>query len=412
MTLKEIRKNCNLTQKEAADAVGMPLRTYVSYETDESHVDQIKLEGIKDRLMEFAAKSTTILKDKILLITGGTGSFGHAVVDRFINTEVKEIRILSRDEKKQDDMRKAYNNSKLKFYIGDVRNLDSIIDAFKGVDYVFSAAALKQVPSCEFYPMEAVRTNVIGSDNVITACVRNGVKKAIFLSTDKAAYPINAMGISKALMEKNVIARSRQLLPGDTVLCLTRYGNVMASRGSVIPLFLNQIHEGKPITITNPDMTRFMMTLDDAVDLVLYAFEHGEQGDLFVQKAPAATIDTLAKAVIELTGSKTGISYIGTRHGEKLYETLVTQEEMLKAIDYGNFFCIKADNRDLNYDLYFSKGNKKLNLDDSYTSHNTGRLDVEGMKKLLQKLELFGGPVKQHDQEENICLFKIMEKSN
>ena len=397
MTLKEIRKNCKLTQKEAADAVGMPLRTYVSYETDESHVDQIKLEGIKDRLMEFAAKSTSILKDKILLITGGTGSFGHAVVDRFINTEVKEIRILSRDEKKQDDMRKAYNNSKLKFYIGDVRNLESIIDAFKGVDYVFSAAALKQVPSCEFYPMEAVRTNVIGSDNVITACVRNGVKKAIFLSTDKAAYPINAMGISKALMEKNVIARSRQLLPGDTVLCLTRYGNVMASRGSVIPLFLNQIHEGKPITITNPDMTRFMMTLDDAVDLVLYAFEHGEQGDLFVQKAPAATIDTLAKAVIDLTGSKTGISYIGTRHGEKLYETLVTQEEMLKAIDYGNFFCIKADNRDLNYDLYFSKGNKKLNLNDSYTSHNTGRLDVEGMEKLLQKLELFGGPVKQHD---------------
>ena len=397
MTLKEIRKNCKLTQKDAADKVGMPLRTYIAYESDEENVDQIKLEGIKDRLMEYAAKDTSILKDKILLITGGTGSFGHAVVDRFINTEVKEIRILSRDEKKQDDMRKAYNDSKLKFYIGDVRNLDSIIDAFKGVDYVFSAAALKQVPSCEFYPMEAVRTNVIGSDNVITACVRNGVKKAIFLSTDKAAYPINAMGISKALMEKNVVARSRQLLPGDTVLCLTRYGNVMASRGSVIPLFLNQINEGKPITITNPDMTRFMMTLDDAVDLVLYAFEHGEQGDLFVQKAPAATIDVLAKAVIELTNSKTGISYIGTRHGEKLYETLVTAEEMLKAIDYGNFFCIKADNRDLNYDQYFSKGNKKVKLGDSYTSHNTGRLDVEGMKELLKKLELFGGPVRQHD---------------
>ena len=288
MTLKEIRKNCKLTQKEASDIIGMPLRTYVSYETKEKEVDQIKLEGIKDRLMEYASKDTSILKDKVLLITGGTGSFGHAVVDRFLNTDIKEIRILSRDEKKQDDMRKAYNNTKLKFYIGDVRNLDSIIDAFKGVDYVFSAAALKQVPSCEFYPMEAVRTNVIGSDNVITACVRNGVKKAIFLSTDKAAYPINAMGISKALMEKNVIARSRQLLPGDTILCLTRYGNVMASRGSVIPLFLNQIHEGKPITITNPEMTRFMMTLDDAVDLVLYAFEHGEQGDLFVQKAPAA----------------------------------------------------------------------------------------------------------------------------
>ena len=293
-------------------------------------------------------------------------------------------------------MRKAYNNEKLKFYIGDIRNLDSIIDAFKGVDYVFSAAALKQVPSCEFYPMEAVRTNVIGSDNVITACVRNGVKKAIFLSTDKAAYPINAMGISKALMEKNVIARSRQLLEGDTVLCLTRYGNVMASRGSVIPLFLDQIAAGKPVTITNPDMTRFMMTLDDAVDLVLYAFEHGEQGDLFVQKAPAATIDTLADAVLELTGNKVNKSYIGTRHGEKLYEVLVTQEEMLRAIDLGNFFRITADNRDLNYDKFVEKGNKKLDFGDSYTSHNTGRLDVEGMKELLKKLELFGGPCKQH----------------
>ena len=338
-----------------------------------------------------------ILKNKILLITGGTGSFGHAVVDRFLNTDIKEIRILSRDEKKQDDMRKAYNNDKLKFYIGDVRDYDSIENAFKGVDYVFSAAALKQVPSCEFYPMEAVKTNVIGSDNVITACVKNGVKKAIFLSTDKAAYPINAMGITKALMEKNVVARSRQLLEGDTVLCLTRYGNVMASRGSVIPLFLDQIKHGKPITITNPEMTRFMMTLDDAVDLVLYAFEHGQQGDLFVQKAPAATIDTLAKAVIELTNSKTGIEYIGTRHGEKLYETLVTQEEMLRAQDMGNFFRIYADNRDLNYDKYVEKGNKHLDLGESYTSHNTGRLDVEGMKELLKKLELFGGPVKQHD---------------
>ncbi len=237
MTLKEIRKNCKLTQKEASEIIKMPLRTYVAYETDEKKADQIKLEGIKDRLMEYAAKDVTILKDKVLLITGGTGSFGHAVVDRFLDTDIKEIRILSRDEKKQDDMRKLYNNSKLKFYIGDVRDLNSIVDAFKGVDYVFSAAALKQVPSCEFYPMEAVKTNVVGSDNVITACVRNHVKKAVFLSTDKAAYPINAMGISKALMEKNVIARSRQLLPGDTVLCLTRYGNVMASRGSVIPLF-------------------------------------------------------------------------------------------------------------------------------------------------------------------------------
>ena len=336
-------------------------------------------------------------KGKILLITGGTGSFGHAVVDRFLKTDIEEIRILSRDEKKQDDMRKEYNNSKLKFYIGDVRDYNSIVDAFKGVDYVFHGAALKQVPSCEFYPMEAVKTNVFGSNNVITACVDNGVKKAIFLSTDKAAYPINAMGISKALMEKNVVARSRQLLPGDTVLCLTRYGNVMASRGSVIPLFLNQIKEGKPITITNPDMTRFMMTLDDAVDLVLYAFEHGEQGDLFVQKAPAATIETLAKAVIELTGSKTGINYIGTRHGEKLYETLVTQEEMLRAVDCDNFFRIVADNRDLNYNKYFSEGNKHLDISDSYHSHNTTRLDVEGMKTLLKRLELFGGPVRQHD---------------
>ncbi|HBF67712.1 MAG TPA: UDP-glucose 4-epimerase [Firmicutes bacterium] len=397
MELKEIRKNCKLTQEEASKIVGMPLRTYVKYENDEKNADELKLERIKEILLEHAAKDTSILKDKVLLITGGTGSFGHAVVDRFLNTEIKEIRILSRDEKKQDDMRKAYNNSKLKFYIGDVRNLSSISDAFKGVDYVFSAAALKQVPSCEFFPMEAVRTNVIGSDNVITACINNHVKKAIFLSTDKAAYPINAMGISKALMEKNVIARSRQLLKDDTILCLTRYGNVMASRGSVIPLFLNQIKEGKPITITNPDMTRFMMTLDDAVDLVLYAFENGEQGDLFVQKAPAATIDTLAQAIIQLTGSKTGISYIGTRHGEKLFETLVTQEEMLKSVDMGNFFCVKADNRDLNYDKYFSKGNKKLNLGESYTSHNTKRLDIEGMKKLLKKLELFGGSVKQHE---------------
>lgn len=332
-----------------------------------------------------------------LLVTGGTGSFGHAVVARFLKTNIKEIRILSRDESKQEEMRRFFNDSRLKFYIGDVRDYKSIEYAFIGVDYVFHAAALKQVPSCEFYPMEAVKTNVIGSDNVITACVKNGVKKAIFLSTDKAAYPINAMGITKALMEKNVVARSRQLLEGDTILCLTRYGNVMASRGSVIPLFLDQIKHGKPITITNPEMTRFMMTLDDAVDLVLYAFENGQQGDLFVQKAPAATIDTLAKAVIELTNSKTGIEYIGTRHGEKLYETLVTQEEMLRAQDMGDFFRIYADNRDLNYDKYVEKGNKHLDLGESYTSHNTGRLDVEGMKELLKKLELFGGPVKQHD---------------
>lgn len=397
MTLKELRKKCKFTQKEAAEFVGISQRSFVDYENNEDKADSLKLERIKEKLLEYISKDTSILKDKILLITGGTGSFGHAVVDRFLNTDIKEIRILSRDEKKQDDMRKDYNNDKLKFYIGDVRNLDSIIDAFKGVDYVFSAAALKQVPSCEFYPMEAVRTNVIGSDNVITACVRNHVKKAIFLSTDKAAYPINAMGISKALMEKNVIARSRQLLKDDTTLCLTRYGNVMASRGSVIPLFLNQIHNNKPITVTNPEMTRFMMTLDDAVNLVLYAFEKGEQGDLFVQKSPAATIDTLAKAIIELTGSKSGISYIGTRHGEKLYETLITQEEMAHSEDLGNFFCIKADNRDLNYEKYFSEGNKKLHLSESYTSHNTKRLNVDEMKQLLKKLQLFGGPIKQHD---------------
>lgn len=397
MALKEIRKKFKLTQKEASEIVGMPLRTFVMYESEESSVDQLKLERAIEKLQEYAAKDTGILKDKVLMITGGTGSFGHAVVDRFLETDIKEIRILSRDEKKQDDMRKMYNNDKLKFYIGDVRDYNSIRDAFKGVDYVFSAAALKQVPSCEFYPMEAVKTNVIGSDNVITACVTNHVKKAIFLSTDKAAYPINAMGISKALMEKNVVARSRQLLPGDTVLCLTRYGNVMASRGSVIPLFLQQIHDGKSITITNPDMTRFMMTLNDAVDLVLYAFENGQQGDLFVQKAPAATIETLAKAVINLTNSKTGVEYIGTRHGEKLYETLVTQEEMLRAEDLGGFFRIFADNRDLNYDKYFSEGNKHLNLGESYTSHNTSRLSINEMEQLLKKLELFGGLVKQHD---------------
>lgn len=397
MKIKEIRKNCKLTQKEASDIVGMPLRTYALYETNELDADQLKLERIKEILIEYANRTIAILNNKVLLVTGGTGSFGHAAVKRFLKTDIKEIRILSRDENKQEEMRRYFNDNRLKFYIGDVRDYKSIEYAFIGVDYVFHAAALKQVPSCEFYPMEAVKTNVIGSDNVITACVKNGVKKAIFLSTDKAAYPINAMGITKALMEKNVVARSRQLLEGDTVLCLTRYGNVMASRGSVIPLFLDQIQHGKPITITNPEMTRFMMTLDDAVDLVLYAFEHGQQGDLFVQKAPAATIDVLAKAVIELTDSKTGIEYIGTRHGEKLYETLVTQEEMLRAQDMGDFFRIYADNRDLNYDKYVEKGNKHLDLGESYTSHNTGRLDVEGMKELLKKLELFGGPVKQHD---------------
>lgn len=335
--------------------------------------------------------------NKTLLITGGTGSFGNAVLGRFLATDIGEIRILSRDEKKQDEMRHAYQAKmpevaeKIKFYIGDVRDYHSIVSAFRGVDYVFHAAALKQVPSCEFYPMEAVKTNVQGSDNVVSACVENHVKKAIFLSTDKAAYPINAMGMTKAVMEKNVIARSRQMLPGDPVLCLTRYGNVMASRGSVIPLFCEQIEESKRLTITNPAMTRFMMTLNDAVDLVLYAFEHGEQGDLFVQKAPAATIETLAQAILELKHSDVGYTCIGTRHGEKLYEVLVTAEEMLRAEDLPGFFRIRADNRDLNYDNYFSKGTKALETMEQYTSHNTRRLDVEGMKQLLLKLKLFGG---------------------
>ena len=336
-------------------------------------------------------------KDKILLITGGTGSFGNAVLRRFLTTDIAEIRILSRDEKKQDDMRHTYQElypqhaEKIKFYIGDVRDYNSILNAFRGVDYVFHAAALKQVPSCEFFPMEAVKTNIIGSDNVISACVKNGVKKAVLLSTDKAAYPINAMGMTKAIMEKNVIARSRQMLPGDPVLCLTRYGNVMASRGSVIPLFCQQIDEGKPLTVTNPDMTRFMMTLEDAVDLVLYAFKHGEQGDLFVQKAPAATIETLAQAVLELKHSDLGTTIIGTRHGEKLFEVLVTAEEMMRAEDLPGFFRIPADNRDLNYDNYFSKGNPEFGKIEQYTSHNTHRLNVEEMKQLLLKLKLFGG---------------------
>ena len=334
---------------------------------------------------------------KILLITGGTGSFGNAVLRRFLATDIAEIRILSRDEKKQDDMRHFYQElypqyaEKIKFYIGDVRDYNSILNAFRGVDYVFHAAALKQVPSCEFYPMEAVKTNVIGSDNVISACVASHVQKVIFLSTDKAAYPINAMGMTKAVMEKNVIARSRQMLPGDPILCLTRYGNVMASRGSVIPLFCDQIREGKSLTITNPNMTRFMMTLSDAVDLVLYAFVHGEQGDLFVQKAPAATIETLAQAVLELKGSDLGVTTIGTRHGEKLFEVLVTAEEMLRAEDLPGFFRIPADNRNLNYDNYFSKGNPELGKIEQYTSHNTRRLNVEEMKQLLLKLKRFGG---------------------
>lgn len=339
----------------------------------------------------------TIFKDKTLLITGGTGSFGNTVLKHFLTTDIGEIRIFSRDEKKQDDMRHelqakypAYAE-KVKFYIGDVRNPRSLRDVMPGVNFIFHAAALKQVPSCEFFPMEAVRTNVIGTDNVLTAAIEAGVESVICLSTDKAAYPINAMGMSKAMMEKNVIARSKQMLADDPVLCLTRYGNVMASRGSVIPLFCDQIDEGKSLTVTNPNMTRFMMTLSDAVDLVLYAFEHGKQGDLFVQKAPAATIETLAQAVLELKQSDLGVQTIGTRHGEKLFEVLVTSEEMLRAEDLPGFFRIHADSRDLNYDNYFSKGNAELSQIEPYTSHNTQRLDLDGMKRLLQKLKLFGG---------------------
>lgn len=338
----------------------------------------------------------SIFENKVLLVTGGTGSFGNTIVNRFLTSDIGEIRIVSRDEKKQDDMRHMYQEkfpkyaSKIKFYIGDVRDYNSIVGAFKDVDYVFHAAALKQVPSCEFYPMEAVKTNVLGSNNVISACVDNRIKRAVFLSTDKAAYPVNAMGMTKALMEKNVIARSRQMGKDDPVLCLTRYGNVMASRGSVIPLFCEQIDEGKELTVTDPNMTRFMMTLNDAVDLVLFAFTNGKQGDLFVQKAPAATIETLAQAVLSLKESKLGYRIIGSRHGEKLYEVLVTKEEMLRAEDMGGFYRISADNRDLNYDN-LEKGNSMIITDGEYHSHNTERLSIEEMKKLLLKLKLFGG---------------------
>jgi UDP-glucose 4-epimerase len=327
------------------------------------------------------------MQNKILLITGGTGSFGNAVLRRFLHTDhFKEIRIFSRDEKKQDDLRKELNNDKVKFYIGDVRDPLSVEYAVKGVDYIFHAAALKQVPSCEFFPMEAVKTNVIGTENVLNAAEKYEVKRVVVLSTDKAAYPINAMGISKAMMEKVAVAKSRNLDDNKTIVCVTRYGNVMASRGSVIPLFLDQIRAGKPITITDPNMTRFMMSLDDAVDLVWYAFENGQQGDLFVQKSPAATIDVLAKAIIELTGSKNEIRIIGTRHGEKLYETLVNKEDMAKAEDLGQYYRIPADNRDLNYEKYFSEGNFKIPEYEEYHSHNTEQLDVEGMKALLLKL--------------------------
>lgn len=327
-------------------------------------------------------------KDKTLLITGGTGSFGNAVLRRFLDSDIKEIRIFSRDEKKQDDMRHALRNSKVKFYIGNVRDKRSVDNAMRGVDYIFHAAALKQVPSCEFFPIEAVNTNVIGTQNVLDSAVEFGVKNVVVLSTDKAAYPINAMGISKAMMEKVAIAKARTLEGTNTVISCTRYGNVMASRGSVIPLFLEQIKEGNDLTLTDPNMTRFMMTLDDAVDLVLYAFEHGQNGDLFVQKAPAATIGILAQAILELAGSNSKIKVIGTRHGEKLYETLVTREEMAKSQDMGNYFRIPADNRDLNYDKYFVEGQQKISSIEDYHSHNTNRLDIDGMKKLLLKLDI------------------------
>ena len=326
--------------------------------------------------------------NKVLLITGGTGSFGNAVLKRFLDTDIKEIRIFSRDEKKQDDMRHALQNSKVKFYIGDVRNKRSVDNAMHGVDFIFHAAALKQVPSCEFFPIEAVNTNVLGTQNVLDSAEEHSVKRMIVLSTDKAAYPINAMGISKAMMEKVAIAKARSL--GDdakTTICCTRYGNVMASRGSVIPLWIDQMKAGKDITITDVNMTRFMMTLEDAVDLVLYAFEHGKNGDLFVQKAPAATLDVLAKALIELYQLPTNIQSIGTRHGEKLYETLVTREEMAKAQDMGNYFRIPADNRDLNYDKYFVDGNEKLSTMEEYNSHNTDRLSVEAIKDKLLSLD-------------------------
>lgn len=328
-----------------------------------------------------------MFKNKTLLITGGTGSFGNAVLKRFLDTDIAEIRIFSRDEKKQDDMRKIYANPKLKFYIGDVRDYQSILNASRGVDYIYHAAALKQVPSCEFHPMEAVKTNVLGTENVLEAAIQNHVKRVVCLSTDKAVYPINAMGISKAMMEKVMVAKSRNLEGLDTVICGTRYGNVMASRGSVIPLFVDQIRQGKALTITDPNMTRFMMTLEDAVDLVLYAFEHGENGDIFVQKAPAATIKVLAQALTGLLKlDNYPISIMGTRHGEKAYEALLSREEMVVAIDHGEYFQVPADQRDLNYEKYVEEGDLQITEFEDYNSHNTTRLDVEGMQKLLLKL--------------------------
>jgi UDP-glucose 4-epimerase len=330
-----------------------------------------------------------MFKNKILLITGGTGSFGNAVLNRFLDTDVKEIRIFSRDEKKQDDMRHRLNNPKVKFYIGDVRDKRSVDNVMRNVDYIFHAAALKQVPSCEFFPIEAVNTNVLGTQNVLDSALEHFVKRVVILSTDKAVYPINAMGISKAMMEKVMIAKARSMGENaETVFCGTRYGNVMASRGSVIPLFIEQIKQGKDLTVTDPNMTRFMMTLEDAVNLVLYAFQHGNNGDLFIQKAPASTIGDLAQALIELYQSAGKVRTIGTRHGEKLYETLVNREEMAKAIDTGNYYRVPADKRDLNYDSYFTEGKENVSVIEDYHSHNTRRLNVEGTKELLMKLPI------------------------
>jgi len=328
-----------------------------------------------------------MFKDKVLMITGGTGSFGNRVLKRFLKTDIREIRIFSRDEKKQDDMRNSIDNGKLKFYIGDVRDYDSVYQAMKGVDYVFHAAALKQVPSCEFYPMEAVRTNVLGTENVLNAATSCGVKRVVLLSTDKAVYPINAMGISKAMAEKILVAKSRMQNSCETVFCATRYGNVMGSRGSVIPLFISQLKEGKSLTVTDPNMTRFLMSLEDSVDLVLHAYEHGEQGDIFVQKAPASTVADLATAIAELMNVDGDVRIIGTRHGEKLYESLISREEMAHAQDMGDYYRIPADNRDLNYAKYFSEGEEAISQMEDYTSHNTNRLDVAKIKTLLLTLD-------------------------
>jgi UDP-N-acetylglucosamine 4,6-dehydratase/5-epimerase len=335
-----------------------------------------------------------MFRNKTLLITGGTGSFGNAVMERFLQTEIKEIRIFSRDEKKQDDMRRQYKNDKLKFYIGDVRDIGSVKNSMHDVDYIFHAAALKQVPSCEFFPLEAVKTNIIGTDNVLTAAIEKGIKKVICLSTDKAAYPINAMGISKAMMEKVFVAKSKTVDPNKTLICGTRYGNVMGSRGSVIPLFINQIKNKQPITITNPNMTRFLMKLEEAVELVVFAFQNAKAGDIMVQKAPASTIGDLAQALKELFHSDNEIKVIGMRHGEKLYETLLTREEHAVAEDLGNYFRVPADKRDLNYDKYFIEGDQKLSMETEYNSHNTQRLDIEKIEELLLSLDYIKNELK------------------